>query len=337
MMDDLRQMARAPVAIFQRFMAELQRLTHDQSLAASEGAEGAERAQDLQARMVRDIAASLQRFRTGVGEADAALAAILHPPRPDLFGEIKRTVERLQRLQELAARRDRLLRAWEEEPPDAIVEGYRVALERHEPETADLYETEAERVLRRRGDVAVLERFRALCTQALEARLTPAQQQAKVALQEIARLKQQVTSVTEIVASTLKSAGGLAGLAAGWRTESRLRVGEPGLRVRILSDPHPGRPAAAVEVSRAGLRLALPDALRPGTLLDLAVEPAPGRRGELWLQGEVRWCQTDVHTPGGCLAGVQVVADGGGPWADLLHRLTEVQRGAPAGLEARRP
>ncbi len=337
MMDDLREMARGPVGIFERFLGDLQRITSDKTIAAPIGIE---RLKDLQASVVREIEESLQHFRSKVGEAEAALVGTLRPPRPNLYEEIKRAVQHLQQLLELAARRDKLLRAWEDQPADALVEGYRAALDRHELETAEIYEAEAERALRRKGNPAALQTFLDLRTQAEEGRLSPAQKQAKADLEEIDRLKQEVTLATRVVASTLKVSGSIAAVGAGWRAGSRLRLGpeEQGrISVLILPGPHPGMTAHLLDVSRAGLRLALPEDLPPGAMLNLLVKQADGREGELRMQGEVRWCRTDARTPGRFLAGVRLLPRGGDQWLAMLGRLAEFQQDGRTVLETREP
>ncbi len=337
MMDDLRQMARAPVASFERFLGELQRITGDKTIAAPIGIE---RLKELQTAVVREIEESLQHFRTKVGEAEAALVGVLRPARPNLYEEIKRVVQHLQRLLDLAARRDRMLRAWEDQPADAIVEGYRAALERHEAETVEVYEVEAERALRRKGHSAALQIFLDLRAQAEEARLSPSQKQAKADLAEIERTKQEVTLATRVVASTLKVSGSIAAVGAGWRKGSRLRL-DPDVQgqisVLILPGPHPGMTALLLDVSRAGMRMALPEDLPPGTMLNFVLKHRDGRDGELRMQGEVRWCRTDARTPGHFLAGVRLLPRMGDQWPAVLSRLAESQQNGRTVLESREP
>ncbi len=326
MMAELREMARAPVAVFDRFLGELQRITGDKALSAPMGLE---RVKELQAAMVREIEEGLQRFRAKVGESEAALAEILRPPRPKLFEEIQRATQHLARLIELAARRDKLMRAWEEQPADVTVAAYRAALEQHDQETAEFHEAEAERVLRRKGGPAALQRFLELRAQAEEARQTPAQKQARTDLDEIERLKHEVTLATRVVTSTLKVSGSIAAVGAGWRKGSRLRLDpedQQRTSVLILPGPHPGMTASMVDASRAGMRLAISADLSPGTLLNLILRHANGRDGELRMQGEIRWCRADVRTPGRFLAGVRLVSTAGDQWAGLLNRLAEVQQ-----------
>ena len=102
-MDELREMARAPVAIFDRFLGELQRVTRDKSISAPVGIE---RLKELQASMVREIEESLLKFRSKVGEVERRLHGILRPARPPLYDEIKQVTQRLQHLLDLAIRRD---------------------------------------------------------------------------------------------------------------------------------------------------------------------------------------------------------------------------------------
>lgn len=334
-MDALREMARAPVAIFERFLVELHRVAQGRDRAAPASVE---RVKELQAATVRDITENLQEFGTKAQEAEAALRGILRPPRADLHEEIQRAVQHVQRLLDLAAHRDRLLRLLEDQPADAIVEGYRAALERDERERAELYEAEAEGLLRRRADPAALQTFTDLRARAEESRLSPTQQQARVHLEEIERLTQQVTLAAQILTSALQAPGGVPALGANRRKASRLRLdGQASLPALILPGPHAGMTASVVDVSPEGLRLALPQALPPGGLLDLVVRHAEGGDGEVRIRGELRWCRADASTPGGFVAGVRLVSQDGGDWVALLPRLAEAQRrGAPAA-EARRP
>lgn len=337
MLAELREMARAPVAIFERFLTELQRITADRSVTAPLGLE---RLRELQAGMVREIEESLQGFRTRVGQCEARLAEALRPPRPKLFEEIQRASQELARLIELAARRERLLRAWEEQPPDVTVAGYRSALERQDLETAELYEAEAERVLRRQGNAGALQRFLDLRARAGEARLTPAQRQARADLEEIERLKQEVTLATRVVTSTLKVSGGIAAVGAEWRKGGRLRLHPEAQRriaVLILPGSHPGMTASLMDVSRAGMRLVTAADLSPGTSLHLILRHADGGDGELRVQAEVRWSRADLRAPGRYLAGLRLAATPGEGWAALLGRLADAHQEGRAALEVAVP
>jgi hypothetical protein len=333
MMDELREMAAAPVVIFERFLGELQQITKEKSVTAPSGIE---RLKNLQAAMVREIEESLQRFRARMGEAEATRVSVLHPPPRNLHEDIKRAMQHLQQLLDLAARRDELLRAWEDQPSDALLEGYRAALEGHELGTVELYEAHVERVLRRGGDAAALQAFLLLRAKAQEGRRSPAQRQAKAELEEIEQFKHEVTLATQIVASTLKVSGSIAAVGAGWRKASRLRLA-PEVRGRtsvlILSSPHPVMTAQLVDASRTGMGLALPEALPPGAPLSAIVKPVDGRGGELQMQGEVRWCRGPVPVPGGFLAGVCLAPGTEGNWVAMLSHLAELQRDGRAVVE----
>ncbi len=335
MMDELREMARAPVAIFERFLGELQRITGDKTVAAPVGIE---RLKDLQTAMVREIEESLLRFREKVGEAEAALAVSLHPPRHNVYDEVKRAAEHLTHLIDQVARREKLMRTWEDQSADALVEGYRAALDGNDLEMADVYETEAERALRRKGHPGALQAFVELRAKAEEGRLTPSQKHAKAELEAIERLKREVTLATRVVASTLKVSGSIAAVGAGWRKGSRLRL-TPELRghtsVLILPGPHPGMTGQVVDVSRAGMRLVLPEDLAPGALLNLVLKHADGREGEVQMQAEVRWCRPDVRTPGHFLAGVRLIPRAAEQWLLVLTRLAELQQDGRTVLEPR--
>lgn len=333
MMDELRQMARVPVVIFDRFLGELQRITRDETLSAPVGIE---QLKDVQTVMVREIEDSLRRFRNTLGAMEAELVAILHPPRPSLHEEIKRTLQHLERLVERVERRDKLVRAWEDQPADLLVKGYRAALDRNEIETAETYEVEAERALRRKGDAAARQAFQALRAQAVEARLTPPQKMAKADLEEIERLKHQVTLATSVVTSTLKGSGGIAAVGAGWRKGSRLRLDAEGQRrtsVQVLPGAHPGVTAQIVDVGQAGVGLALPQALPAGAMVHFAVNAASGCEEALRVQGEVRWCRADALTPGRYLAGVRLISAAGDGWMALMSRLAEGHPDSRAVLE----
>jgi len=333
MMDELREMARAPVAIFERFLGELQQITRDKSVAAPSGIE---RLNTLQAVMVREIEESLRRFRTGMGDAEAMRLSLLYPFPRNLHEDIKRAMQHLQQLLDLAARRDDLLRAWEDQPGDAVLEGYRAALEQHEAETVELYEAHAERVLRRKGDPAALEAFLRLRAKAQEDRRSPAQRQAQGELAEIEQLKHEVTLATQIVASTLKVSGSIATVGAGWRQGSRLRL-TPEVQGRtsvlILSRSHPAMAAQLADAGRTGMGLVLPEALPPGAPLNLIVKPMDGRRDEFQMQGDVRWCRGHVHAPGRFQAGVCLAPGAEGEWVSMLSYLAELQRDGRAVIE----
>jgi hypothetical protein len=249
-------------------------------------------------------------------------------------------MQQLQHLLDLAARRDDLLRAWDDQPGDTLLEGYRAALERHELETVELYEAHAERALRRKGEAAALQAFLRLRAEAQEARWSPAQRQAKAELDEIERLKHQVTLATQVVSSTLKVSGSIATVGAGWRKGNRLRL-VPEVQGRtsvlILSSPHPAMTAQLVDASRTGMGLLLPEALPPGAPLNVIVKPMDSRGAELQMQGEVRWCRGPVHVPGRFQAGVHLAPGAEGNWVSVLSHLAELQRDGRAVIERCQP
>ena len=288
MLAELREMARGPMAIFERFMGELQRITGDKAIQAPVGVE---RVRELQAATVRETEESLQRFRGKVGEAEALLAGSLRPPRPKLDEEIERVGRQLQRLKALAARRDALLQQWEGHSAEAVLQGYRSALDGHDVELAALYEAEAEEVLRRKGRAAVLGAFQALRAQAEETRLTPFQRQAKAHLEEIERLKNDVVLATRVLASTLKASGSRAAAGTAWRRGSRVRLTpeEQGrISVRLLPTAHPAMAATLLDMTHTGVRLALPRELPAGAALDLVIKTADAPEEETRMWGEVR-------------------------------------------------
>ncbi len=337
MMDELREMARAPVGIFGRYIAELQRITRDKTLSASVGIE---RVNDLQAAMMREIEENVRRFRAKVGEVEPGLAATRRSPRPSLYEEIQLAARHLQHLMDQAARREKCLRAWEDQPAELLVEGYRAAVERNETETAQIYETEAERVLRRKGSPAALQAFLALRAQAEDTRLTPAQKKAQAEIEEIERLKSEITLATRAVASSLKVSGSIAAVGAGWRKGGRLRLDaeeQARTSVLVLGSPNPGMNAQMVDVSRAGMRLALSHELPVGATMQFIVKAINGREADIRLQGEVRWCRVDGRVPGRFLAGVGVVSRAGDEWTTVVARLAEARRDGMAVLEAREP
>ncbi len=322
---ELREMARGPMAIFERFMGELQRITGDKAIQAPLGVE---RLKELQAATVREIEESLQRFRGKVGEAEAALGGLLRPPRPSLDEEIQRLERQLGRLRGLAARRDALLGRWGGEPAEAVLQDYRAALESRDVELAELYEAEAEEVLRRSGEAAALQAFQALRAQAEEGRLSASQKQARARLEEIERLKNEVTLATRILASTLRVSGSLAVAGAGGRKGSRVRL-DPEAQARtpilIHRGPHPALSASLVDASLTGLRVAIPEDLPAGSALDVIVKPGDDRQNEVRMQGEVRWSKPDARSLGRFLAGVRLGTRPGDEWATLVSRLAEAQ------------
>ncbi len=135
--------------------------------------------------------------------------------------------------------------------------------------------------------VKELQAFQALRAQAEDSRLTPSQKQAKADLEEIERLKNQVTLATRILASTLKVSGSLAVAGAGRSKGSRVRLypaAQGRTAVLILAGPGPAMAASVVDASPTGLRLALREDLPPGSVLTFAVRHADGPPGELRMQ-----------------------------------------------------
>lgn len=322
MMAELREMARAPMAVFERFMGELQRLTADKTIAASVGLE---RVKGLQAQTVREFEESLERFRARAEAAEAALVELLRPHRPNLSEQIRRATQHLQHLRDLEARRAALLPAWEQQPAEAILEAYRDMLERNHLEVAELIEADVEDLLRRKGSEEALRTYLHMRARAEENRLGAAQRQARADLEEIGRLKHELEMATRILASTLKVSGSLAAAGAGWRRGSRVRLA-PGQHVRIplfiFPGPHPAMAGHLVDVSRTGARVTIPQELLPGALITFVVA-GPGPEGGLRMRGEVRWCRVDVDSPGRFLAGVRLASRVSEPWIAMVTRLGE--------------
>jgi hypothetical protein len=336
-MEHLRELAKGPAAIFARFMGELQRLA-SQKISAEPGA--IEELHELRTARVREIEGALQRFRAEVGAVEATLVGILHPPRPKLYEEIERAFQHLHQLTDLAARRDRLVQSWEDQSADALVEGYRAAVDHHEVETAEIYEAEAERVLRRKGEAPALQAFSVLRAQAVEGRRSPLQRQAKADLEEIERLKREVGLTSLVIASTINVPSTVVDLGASWRRQKRLPLAcedQSRTSVEILAGPHPAMTASVLDVSRAGLRLGVPAQLPPGTTLHFTVQYPGGPEDGLLMQGEVCWCRPDGRAPGRYLAGVRLVLDGGESWVALLKHLVERQHKSRPAPEARVP
>ncbi len=326
MMDELWELARAPGALFDRFLGEVQRIADDRTLAAPQGIA---RLQSLHAAMVREIEESVRRFRAQVGQAEARLVRVLRSPGPKPFQELPGAAQHPTRLIDLVARRLRGRRTCEDQPADAIAAGV--------PGRPGTARPGGDGTRRDRGRTPPPQGHRGQPAQAvlqLQAQPaagwpTPAQRQAQADLEELERLKHQVTLATQVLASTLRVSGGIAVLGAGWRQGSRLRLDrekQARFRVLMLSGQHPAMAPWMGDVSRGGMHVGLPEALPPGGVVHLIVNHAAGWAGEVRVQGEVRWCRADGHAPGRFRVGVRVVADEGDQWAALLTRLAETRQ-----------
>ena len=329
-MGEIRFLARAPLAIFERFVQQMEATARDTALSATSGVA---RVREFREGMQHELVESLRQFRQKLGEVEPRLLALRHPPRLDIHRAIQEANERLNRLMVLAARREELIRGWEDMDPEAILTGYSEALQRGEHDVVEIYEVDAEAVLRRKGNGEALKGFLAIRAIAEEQRLTPSQKQAQAHLEELEGLKQSARVASHIVAITLNVSGEFVAKAAGWRQEGRVAV-EPAKRaqtlVLVLPGATPAMTASLVDASHSGLQLDLPSPADVGNVLNLIVKNPDAAHGEIRLQGEVRWCQPHAAR---YRAGVQIAPPVPEQWVTFLTWLAGArhQRDSHAG------
>ena len=238
-------------------------------------------------------------------------------------------VKALQELARVVARfslKEKLIRAWEEQSAAALLAEYEEALAAGDTDTIEIFEAEAERFLGRKGDPQAVARFVALKAQPLESRLTPPQWEAKTALQELSRIKEEAALAMCLLASISRFHAGLVPLCTQWRREVRHRVDEAaqqGISAAFRKDADPPLPVSVVDWSKSGLRVQCPEMFPPATTVGLSLQ-FPGLKDQvMFFKAEVRWFQEELNQPGRYMLGLRIVRAAEIPWSELLPKLVE--------------
>lgn len=257
---------------------------------------------------------------------EAEAHGILDRKMEDLAEQGLTALQELSRVISRMALKEKLTRTWEEQTATALLAGYQEALAEGDIDKVELFEAEAERFLTRKGDLQALAKFVALKAQPLESRLTPAQREAKAALQELNRIKEEAALGMCLLASVSKFHAGLVPMCTQWRREVRHPVDEEaqrGISIGLHTDADPPLPAILVEWSNGGLRVQCREMFPPGRTLGLSMQFPRLQEQALSFKAEVRWFQEESNQPGRYLLGLRIVRGVEIPWGELFPQLME--------------
>ena len=321
LVDEIRKMAASPFQLVDRFIEEARKITTDEQVAP---AAAMEKFKQLQQRLVRETEDLLKTFRRKVSQKEQELQAILHPGEGDTARQALRAVRDLERAIERLTMKDKLTRRWEEQAAAALLAEYRKSLRLGETDKIEIFEAEAERFLARKGVPQALSDFVTLRTQSQESRLTTTQREARTALDELKRIKEEAKITLVFLAYTFPAYGGLIPLSALWRKEERHsldQVDQRGISLAVRKDGHASLPVTLVEFSKSGLKVQASEKFAVGAILDLSLE-LPGVADEvIAFKGKVRWCKEEPNQQGRYALGLHLVEGLEGRWMQLFPKL----------------
>jgi hypothetical protein len=151
----------------------------------------------------REMEARFGSFTAQLEERKKELEQILNPPRPDLAEELRRLLAGLNAIVEKIALRERLLDRWMASSPDKILRAYEESLAQGQADAVEMFETHAEEVLKRKGDLAALTAFRERRERSRDLRLTPEQRKTKQELMEQEKLEISMRLMHSVITSIL--------------------------------------------------------------------------------------------------------------------------------------
>jgi hypothetical protein len=151
----------------------------------------------------REMEARFGSFTAQLEERKKELEQILNPPRPDLAEELRRLLAGLNVIVEKIALRERLLDRWMASSPDEILRAYEESLAQGQADAVEMFETYAEEVLKRKGDLAALTAFRERRERSRDLRLTPEQRRTKQELMEQEKLEISMRLMHSVITSIL--------------------------------------------------------------------------------------------------------------------------------------
>ena len=321
LVDEIRKMAASPFQLVDRFIEEARKITTDEQVAP---AAAMEKFKQLQQRLVRETEDRLKTFRRKVSQKEQELQAILHPGEEDTARQALRAVRQLERAIERLTLKDRLSRRWEDQSAPALLAEYRKALRVREKDTIEIFEAEAERFLARKGDPQAVSDFVTLRTQSQESRLTTTQREARTALDELKRIKEEAKITLCFLAYTFPAYGGLIPLSALWRKEERHsldQVDQRGISLTIRKDGKASLLVTLVEFSKSGLKVQASEKFAVGAILDLSLALSGATQEAISFTGKVRWCREEPTQQGQYALGLQLVEAPEGRWMQLFPKL----------------
>lgn len=322
-MEALTKMTQQILHLFDQFVAGAH------SVVAKEGNSSPAAMQKIREnrqRLAQDTDRVLKHFRTKVGERERELRDLLHPSNGD-FTELARDAARqLYQIIEDLSLRVKLTRCWQEQSASALVAEYQETLTDGDIAKAEIFEAEAEWYLAQKGDPEATAQFHALRAEFADARLTPTQQQAKAALKQLERIKQEAALAMAFLTWGVSVYGDPAPLSDQWRKEDRHdldTVDMLGTSVALQKDGKPAIAAAVMDISKRGLRVRVPEEFSPGTSVMLSLRYPGVTEGPIYFEAQVRWCEENTGEPGGYALGLQVIEGTEGPWLDVFPKIVE--------------
>lgn len=321
LVDDIRKMAGRPFQLVDQFIEEARRLATEEQVAPTAAME---KFKQLQQRLVQETEDLLKTFRLKVSQREQELQALLHPVREDLATQALKAVRELHRVIDHFAQKEKLTRRWLDQSASTLLAEYQKALRRGDVDKIEIFEAEAEGFLARKGDPQALSDFVALRAQSLGSRLTPAQKEAKAALEELSRIKEEAKISLCFLAFTFPAYGGLVPLGALWRKEGRQsldQVDQRGISVVLHKDEHTSLPMTLLEFSKSGLKVQASEKFPAGTILTLTLEFPGVTERAISFKGKVRWCKEEPNQQGRYALGLQLVEGPEGRWPELFPRI----------------
>ncbi|MGH7363331.1 MAG: PilZ domain-containing protein [Candidatus Methylomirabilales bacterium] len=321
LVDDIRKMAGRPFQLVDQFIEEARRLATEEQLAP---AAAMEKFKQLQQRLVQETEDLLKTFRLKVSQREQELQALLHPGREDLATQALKAVRELHRVIDRFAQKEKLTRRWQDQSASALLTEYQKALRRSDLDKIEIFEAEAEGFLARKGDPQALSDFVALRAQSLGSRLTPAQQGAKAALEELSRIKEEAKISLCFLAFTFRAYGGLVPLGTLWRKEGRHsldQVDQRGVSVVLHKNGHTSLPVTLVDFSKSGLKVQASEMFPEGTILSVSLDFPGVTEQAIVFKGKVSWCKEEPDQPGRYALGLLLVEGPEGRWPELFPRI----------------
>lgn len=320
-MDDLKELARSPIDLFQQFIEQVRVILAEEGLSSTQAME---KVKEVRRRTLGATEDLIKTFRHKVTERERELRAILSSDREDLAKQAHKLLRDLGQIINHWSLRDKLTRSWEDQSAPAMLADYEQALRDNDSDKTEIFEAEAERFFARKGDPQALAQFMALCGRSQDARFTPAQRDARTALEELQRLKGEVTVALSLITSVAHAYSGLVPLSTQWRKHERHSldlVDQRSVRLTAHREGDPPLPLTLLEFSEGGLRIQSPETFPEGSILNLSLKLQGVTEQPISFQGEVRWCREDPNQPGHYLLGLCVIGETDGTWRDLFAEL----------------
>ena len=323
LMDELRKMARRSLELFEQLIVEARSVLAAEKLSA---AKAMEKIKESQGSLLQETEELMNNFRLRVIEKERELQVVLLPSREKLADQALQATRQFPQIIERFTLNENLTRSWDDKHAVALLGAYQEALAENDISKIDMFEAESERFLAWKGDAEALAKFIALRAQFRETRLTPAQQKAKAALEELRRIKEEATIGLAFLASASEGFDRLIPLTALWRKEVRADLDQVIHWLISLSINREGDlpvPVTLIDISKSGLGVRASERFSKGTILDLWLKCFGMTERAISFKGVVRWCREEPSEPGRYALGLRIVEGTEGAWVDLILKLLD--------------